>query len=205
MIPTDRRVLLTSFEPFGGERVNPSMTVVDGVARTWRRAERLVTAVLPVSFVAAADALERLLVEHDPDVLVSVGLAGGRTRVGLERVALNLCDARIPDNDGDQPADREVVAGGPLALPTSLPVKAAARVLAGRGVVVDLSTSAGTFVCNAVFYRGLAWSTGRAGRRAGFVHVPPGSIDASVAAVSATVDAALDIEVDDDTPVGSTH
>lgn len=197
-----RVVLLTAFEPFAGADENPSMSVVEEVVRAWDRPEPLVSATLPVSYRRAAAELATLLEQHSPDVVVSVGLAAGRARPGLERFALNMCDARIPDNDGDQPGDRPVLPDAPLALPTTIPVKTAWSRLAADGVDAELSTTAGTFVCNAVFFLGAAWAD--APRRAGFVHVPDAG-RASVATVRAALDAGLDVGHDDRRPLGATH
>lgn len=199
-----RSVLLTAFEPFDGASDNPSAAVVTAVGAGWERPERLVTAVLPVSFVRAGTALEALLEQHAPDVAVGVGLAAGRARPGLERLAVNLCDARIPDEDGDRPADRPVLPGGPLARRTTLPVKATLRRLRGSGVDVELSMTAGTFVCNAVFYRSAAWAAEASGRRSGFVHVPATDVGVSARVVRAAVDDALDVEKDETVALGDT-
>ncbi|WP_353809406.1 pyroglutamyl-peptidase I [Agromyces sp. SYSU T00194] len=165
-------VLLTGFEPFGGDAVNPSGDAVRAVAASWDAPERLVTAVLPVSFAAAAAELERLVDAHSPDVVIAAGLAGGRDGITPERIAVNLADARIPDNDGDRPLDAPVVAGGPDARFTGLPVKAIVAELSARGIRSSLSTTAGTYVCNAVFYAGTELAARRPGMRAGFIHVP---------------------------------
>lgn len=167
-------VLLTGFEPFGGDRVNPSGEAVHLAAAAWTGPEVLIVGVLPVTFAGAADQLERLLAEHSPDVVIATGLAGGRPGVSVERVAINLVDARIPDNNGAQPIDEPSVAGGPAALFTSLPAKAIVRDAAASGIPISLSTTAGTFVCNHVFYRAATWAA-VGGRRAGFVHVPWGT------------------------------
>ena len=98
-------VLLTGFEPFADDPTNPSGDAVRLVADAWTGPERLVTAVLPVAFAAAAEALRALIDEHSPGLVIATGLAGGRTSVTPERVAINLIDARIPDNDGAQPSD----------------------------------------------------------------------------------------------------
>lgn len=197
-----RTVLLTAFEPFAGADENPSMAVVAEVVRAWDRTESLVSATLPVSYRRAATELGTLLDRHAPDVVVSVGLAAGRARPGLERFALNVCDARIPDNDGDQPGDRAVLPDAPLSLATTIPVKAAWSRLADDGVDAELSTTAGTFVCNAVFFLGVAWTA--APRRAGFVHVPDAG-RASVATVRAALNAGLDVEDEDRRALGATH
>ncbi|WZH37024.1 MAG: pyroglutamyl-peptidase I [Microbacterium enclense] len=163
-------VLLTGFEPFAGDATNPSGDAVRLVGERWTGEERLVVEVLPVSFVTAAARLRRLLDEHRPDLVIATGLAGGRTRVTPERIAINLADARIPDNDGDQPVDRPVVAGGPAAFFATLPVKAIAAALNDEGIPSAVSHSAGTFVCNHVMFTAL--DAVDPGVRAGFVHVP---------------------------------
>ncbi|SEE15345.1 exodeoxyribonuclease VII small subunit [Ruania alba] len=166
-------VLLTGFEPFDGARTNPSIDAVRLVAEQWRRPERLVTAQLPVSYERAAERLERLLAEYEPTLVVATGLAAARPGISLERLAVNLCDAPIPDNDGAQPAEVAVVDGGPTGLWTSLPVKRALVALHAADIPAVLSMTAGTYVCNAVFYRASAWAETEPGRRrAGFVHVP---------------------------------
>lgn len=165
-------VLLTGFEPFGGDTANPSGDGVRLVAERWRGSERLVTAVLPVSFTDAAIEFGRLVDEHAPDVIIATGLAGGRAEVAVERVAVNLADARIPDNTGEQPLDQEVVADGPVGIFASLPVKAIVREVSAAGIPCTTSHSAGTFVCNALFYRAALHAQAHPGVRAGFVHVP---------------------------------
>ncbi|WP_163542315.1 pyroglutamyl-peptidase I [Occultella kanbiaonis] len=197
-----RTVLLTGFEPFDGASRNPSIETVRLVERHWDRAERLVVAELPVAYDRMGADLDALLAEHRPDVVIGVGLAPGRDRIGLERLAVNLCDARIPDNDGARPAEGPVLTGRPAALFTSLPVKATRARLADAGIEAELSMTAGTFVCNAMFFRATAWAGAAPGRRAGFVHVPmtdgagsPG-LATLARAVRLSVDAALDIGAD---------
>lgn len=163
-------MLLTGFEPFGGDASNPSGEAVHLVAERWDGPEELVTAVLPVAFADATERMRRLIAEHRPDVIVATGLAGNRGAVTPERVAINLADARIPDNAGAQPVDAPVEADGPAAYLATLPVKAIAAAMADAGIPAAVSYSAGTFVCNATMYAALAASG--AGVRAGFVHVP---------------------------------
>jgi pyroglutamyl-peptidase len=164
-------VLLTGFVPFGGDAHNPSGEAVELVAGSWSGPAQLVTAVLPVSFAEAAAQLEALIAEVDPDVVIATGLAGGRSAVSVERVAVNLQDARIPDNAGAQPVDTEIVTGGDAALFTSLPAKQIAAAIAEAGIPSELSMSAGAFVCNDVFYRIAQWAASN-GRSAGFIHLP---------------------------------
>lgn len=161
-------VLLTGFEPFAGDRANPSGDAVRAVAAQWQCPERLVTAVLPVTFDGAAAQLRALVAEHRPDAVIMTGLAGGRAAVGIERVAVNLQDARIPDNAGAQPVDEPSVPGGAAAAFSTLPVKAIVRAVRTAGIPGELSLTAGTFVCNHVFYVGASLP----GPRAGFIHVP---------------------------------
>nr|WP_246256667.1 pyroglutamyl-peptidase I [Isoptericola halotolerans] len=170
--------MVTGFEPFGGATVNESWEAVRLVADAWGAAggdHELVTARLPVTFAGAALAVRRLLVEHEPEVVVSVGLAAGTGTVRLERVAINVADARIADNDGRRPIDEPVVVGGPAAYLTSLPIKAALRAVEELGVPVGVSNSAGTYVCNATFYA-LAHAVVGRPVRVGFVHVPSGDV-----------------------------
>jgi pyroglutamyl-peptidase len=164
---------VTGFEPFGGESVNPSWEA----ARLLDAAPPPRTAVTAVRlscvFGTALDELRAAVADTDPDLVLCVGQAGGRTDLTVERVALNVDDARIPDNAGRQPIDEPVVPGGPTAYLSSLPVKACVAAARAAGVPASVSQTAGTFVCNHVFY-GLAHllATERPGLRGGFVHVP---------------------------------
>lgn len=182
-------VLLTGFEPFGGHRVNASWLAVQEVARRWIEPTPLVTLMLPVSFRRAPEALRRAVAEHRPRLVVCVGEAGGRTAVGLERVAANLVETRSPDNDGAVPARGPVVTGGALELASSLPLDRCLAAVRAVDVPVELSPSAGTYVCNATFYT-LLRDVGTA-TRAGFVHVPrvPGQAAGSGTSMT-TADAA---------------
>ncbi len=205
-------LLLTGFEPFGGDPCNPSGDAVHTVAGRWMRHETLVTAVLPVSFDGAASALRRLIDQHQPDVVLMTGLAGGRARVGVERIAVNLRDARIPDNSGAQPMDEACLPGGPAGVFSTLPVKAIARSIAAAGIPCELSLSAGTFVCNHVFYVGASIP----GLRAAFVHVPWAAgqapsgepelpFDDIVRAIEIAVITALDVPADVAAVGGALH
>ncbi|MEU4746286.1 pyroglutamyl-peptidase I [Actinosynnema sp. NPDC023658] len=163
-------VLLTGFEPFDGEDTNPSWDAVDAVRPD---GYRLTTLRLPCVFGDSLTALRDALAARRYDLVVCVGQAGGRAGVTPERVAVNLDDARIPDNAGARPIDEPVVPGGPAAYFTGLPVKACVAALQAEGIPASVSHSAGTFVCNHVFY-GLMHlvATEHPDVRAGFVHVP---------------------------------
>lgn len=166
-------VLLTGFEPFGADPANPSRDAVRRAAALWDGPETLVVDVLPVTFSGAAARLRALIAQHDPAVVIATGVAGGRRAISVERVAVNLVDARIPDNDGDQPVDTPCVPDGPPAWFTTLPAKAIVQAVADAGIPCDLSLSAGSYVCNHVFAH--AQDAAGPGVRAGFIHVPWGT------------------------------
>ncbi|MBO3102835.1 pyroglutamyl-peptidase I [Cellulomonas fengjieae] len=171
------RVLLTGFGPFDGQSVNASWLAVREVAERWSGPE-LVVRELPVSFRGARQALRVAIAEVEPDLVVCVGEAGGRTAVGIERVAVNVIDARIPDADGSAPVDVPVIAGAPAAFFSTLPVKACAAAVREAGVPVEVSNTAGLYVCNATFYA-LQHLLAGGPVRSGFVHVPrtPGQVE----------------------------
>lgn len=169
--PLAGTVLLTGFDPFDGAASNSSGDAVALVASRWNSPVKLITAVLPVDFEAAPDALDRLLTEHRPELVIATGLANGRAVITPERVAVNIADARIPDNAGAQPLDVAIDEHGPAAYFSGLPVKAIVARLAAEGIPAALSQSAGTFVCNTVMYR-LMRAVSGTHIRAGFIHVP---------------------------------
>jgi len=166
------KALVTGFEPFGGEPVNPALEALRLLPARLGALE-VATRVMPAVFGRSLDALEDALGAVIPDIVLCVGLAGGRAALSLERVAINIDDARIPDNSGQQPIDVPVVAGGPAAYFATLPLRAAVAALRDAGLPATLSNSAGTFVCNHLFY-GLMHlaATRRPGLRGGFLHVP---------------------------------
>ncbi|SFN25751.1 pyroglutamyl-peptidase I [Dokdonella immobilis] len=166
-------VLIAGFEPFAGEPVNPSAEIARCLDGESIAGHRVVGAVLPVSFTEAPTALAEWLDRCRPALVIALGQAGGRSEISLERVAVNLIDARIPDNAGLQPIDKPVLEDGPMAYLSSLPVKAIRAALHELDVPASLSLSAGSFVCNQVFY----WlahllATEHPGLRGGFIHVP---------------------------------
>lgn len=169
------RVLLTGFGPFEGQAVNASWRAVHGLSESWdpeQEGAQLHVRELPVSFRRAPTVLEAALVDVRPDVVVCVGEAGGRGAVGLERVAVNLVDARIADVDGSAPVDAPVVAGAPAAHWSTLPVKACVEAVRAAGVPAEVSMTAGTYVCNATFFALMHAVRTAPAVRAGFVHVP---------------------------------
>ncbi|WP_407317933.1 pyroglutamyl-peptidase I [Isoptericola halotolerans] len=191
------KVLVTGFEPFDGATANESWEAVRCLEDRWTaagHAEELVAARLPVTFAGAPARLRELLGEHAPQVVVCVGLAAGSGALRLERVAVNVADARIPDNAGRSPVDEPVVDGGPVAYLSSLPLKAALASVRATGIPAAVSNTAGTYVCNATFYA-LAHALAASHARAGFVHVPAADVlpaAESARALAAVVRTALD-------------
>ena len=166
------RVLVTAFEPFGGESVNSSHEAVQRLPAKVGTLE-IVTTTLPTSYARSLPVLEQAIAREKPQLVLCVGQAGERAALCVERVAVNVQDAETADNDGARPVDQPVVAGGPAAYLATLPVRAAVASLRAEELPAQLSMSAGTFVCNHVFY-GLMHlaATGKQRFRAGFLHVP---------------------------------
>ena len=165
-------ILVTGFEPFDGDAINPSQDIVRRLHGRVIAGRPIVGGVLPCVFGSARRQLARLLKEARPELVICLGLAGGRDGLSLERVALNVDDARIPDNAGFLPVDQPIVRGGPVAYWTGLPIKAIVDALRARGLPAHVSQTAGTFVCNHVFYALMHRLRRLKGVRGGFIHVP---------------------------------
>lgn len=168
---TATRVLLTGFEPFGSSRLNPSQEIVRRLGAEGMPGVELHAHVLPVEFAAAADVITRLIDVVQPQVVIALGQAEGRDRITPERIAANLADARMPDNGGYTPVDEPVVVDGPSAYFSTLPVKAIVESLTTAALPAGLSLTAGTYVCNTVFYA-VQHHLRAANVRSGFIHVP---------------------------------
>ena len=184
-------VLVTGFEPFRGERVNPSEQVVRALAGR----PELITAVLPVSYRRAAEQLSLLLEAHRPRALLLLGLAAG-SAIRLERAARNCDASEGPDEDGEARAATPIAALGPADYASTLPLAAFAARLAGLALPVVWSDDAGGFLCNHVFYRARAWAAEQSGLTipCGFVHLPPFealALEHQVEGVAACLDALL--------------
>ena len=164
-------ILLTGFEPFGGDGINPSAEIVRALDGETVAGHRIVGVQLPCEFGRSLVALDAAVVSHRPAMVLALGQAGGRTELSIERIAINVDDARIPDNAGASPIDAPVVAGGPAAYFSTLPIKAMVQALRDAGIAASISQTAGTFVCNHVFY-GLAHHLAGSGVRGGFMHLP---------------------------------
>lgn len=167
-----RHVLLTGFEPFGGETENPSQEIARQLHGLELGRHRVTGALLPCVFGAANRELRRLIRTIEPALVIGLGQARGRAAITPERVAINVDDARIADNAGVQPVDRPVVRGGPAAYWSTLPVKAIVRRLREAGLPAEVSQTAGTFVCNHVFYGLMHTLRAERNVRGGFIHVP---------------------------------
>ncbi len=168
-------VLLTGFDPFAGEAVNASWEVAAALHGRRIDGHRLVAARLPTVFEGSRQRVRELLRRHRPALVVCLGQASGRAAISLERVALNLNDAKLADNAQARPIDTPVIPGGPTAYFSSLPLKAMYLALQDAGIPVEVSHTAGTFVCNHVFYV-LMHELGRSRRqprpRGGLIHLP---------------------------------
>jgi len=165
-------VLVTGFEPFGGEPMNPSWEVCGRLPREIAGL-RVETCRVPCVFHRAIEAAAQAIERTRPALVICLGLAPGRTHVGVERVAINVDDARIADNAGGRPIDEPIAAEGPPAYFATLPVKAMVAALRGAGVPAEVSNTAGTYVCNHLMYGVLHFLATRGMRaRAGFIHLP---------------------------------
>ncbi len=167
-----RPILVTGFEPFGGEPINPSAEVARALHGRTIEGAPVVGLVLPCVFGASIDSMRAALDHHRPQLVLALGLAAGRDGFTLERVAINLDDARIADNAGAQPIDAPVEPRGPAAHFTTLPIKAMVAALRDAGHSASVSNSAGTFVCNHVFYGLQHALKRRRSVRSGFMHLP---------------------------------
>ncbi|SEC79942.1 pyroglutamyl-peptidase I [Paenibacillus sp. GP183] len=168
-----QKVLITGFEPFGGEPVNPSLEAVKLLAtKTFTNVE-VITKKLPAVFHTSIRILRATMDEVKPDIVICVGQAGGRSDITVERVAINVDDAKIPDNEGNRPIDVSIIENGPAAYWSGLPIKAIVEKMREAGVPASVSQTAGTFVCNHTFY-GLSHliATEYPGIRGGFIHIP---------------------------------
>jgi pyroglutamyl-peptidase len=170
-----KTVLLTGFEPFNGADINPSWEAARALDGWTGPGFQVVARQLPCVFGRANDALRDALDALQPDIVIATGEAGGRPEISVERVAINIDDASMPDNAGQQPVDAAIVADGPAACFSTLPIKAIVGALRLRGFPAGVSQTAGTFVCNHVFYGLMHHAAGQSATkplRAGFIHLP---------------------------------
>ena len=165
------KILITGFDAFGGEKINPASLILAklGDEIVGHRLEKLL---LPTKFVGTADLLEKKILETRPDIIISLGQAGGRPDITVERVAINIADASIADNDGKMPIDEKIRWDGENAYFSNLPIKAIVENLRKEQIPASVSNSAGTYVCNFVMYNDLYFADKYKNMSAGFIHVP---------------------------------
>lgn len=166
------KILITAFDPFGGDVVNPALEAVKLIRPELFDAQ-IIKLEIPTVFGKAIEVTAAAMAEHQPDVVLSIGQAGGRFDITPERVAINVDDGRIADNAGNQPIDEPIFADGAPAYFSTLPVKAIVEKIRAAGLPASLSNSAGTFVCNHIMY-GVLYQIHKhfPGMRGGFIHVP---------------------------------
>ena len=165
------RILLTGFEPFGGEQINPSWEVAKALDGQKIAGVNIIARMLPCVFGDALKVLQQSIDEVNPDLVLALGQAGGRSDFSIERIAINIDDARIADNAGARPIDQPVVNDAPAAYFSTLPIKTMVAGLRAAGHPASVSQTAGTFVCNHVFF-GLQHALHGSGVRSGFMHLP---------------------------------
>lgn len=166
------KILVTGFDPFGGETVNPSIETVKRLPERIAGA-KIIKLEIPTVCHKSLQVIEEAIVKYDPDVILSVGQAGGRTDITVERVGINVDDYRIPDNEGNQIIDEPIFPDGPDAYFVTVPVKAMVLRIQDKNISASVSNSAGTFVCNHVTYgTSHLIATKYSGKRSGFIHIP---------------------------------
>ncbi|HCT5822329.1 pyroglutamyl-peptidase I [Citrobacter sedlakii] len=213
-----KTVLITGFEPFGGEQINPSWEVVSRLDNAIIRGCRVVARQLPCVFGESLSVLNAAIDALSPALVLAVGQAGGRSDITVERVAINVDDARIADNKGQQPVDMPIVIDGPAAWFSTLPIKAMVSAMREAGVPASVSQTAGTFVCNHVMYGLLHKLSGLSDVKGGFIHIPylpqqaaahPGAPSMAAEtvrqALEIAIETALQVEKDLVVTGGATH
>lgn len=213
------KVLITGFDPFGGESVNPAYEAVKLLPDTIAGAQ-IIKLEIPTVFSKSGPAVEAGIQEHQPDIVINVGQAGGRSCVTIEKVAINLADARIPDNAGEQPVDEVLQADGENAYFATIPVKAIVQNVREHGIPCHVSYTAGTYVCNCVMYNVLYMAAKKYPNiRAGFIHVPFAaeqavdkangmafmSLDMIAKSLEYAIEATVQNETDISEAMGTTH
>lgn len=212
------KILVTGFDPFGGETVNPAIEAIKRLPDEIAGAQ-VIRLEIPTVCHKCLDVIDKAIAETDPDVILSVGQAGGRPDITVERVGINIDDCRIADNEGNQPVDEPVFPEGPAAYFVNVPIKAMVQRIRSRGIPASVSNTAGTFVCNHVTYgvRHMI-ETRYPGKKSGFIHIPylpqqvtdktgqPSmGLDVIVEALSAAVEAVVETGEDIRVAEGMTH
>ena len=212
------KILVTGFDPFGGEEVNPAIETVKRLPDTIGGA-KIIKLEIPTVCHQSLRVIDEAIAGYDPDVVLSVGQAGGRPDITVERVGINVDDCRIPDNAGNQIVDEPIYADGPAAYFVTVPIKAMVQRIRERNIPASVSNTAGTFVCNHVTY-GVCHllAVKYPGKRSGFIHIPflpqqavdkknmPSmSQDMMVEAITAAIEAVGGTEKDIKVTGGATH
>ena len=169
-----KKLLITGFQPFDGESVNPALEVAKGLQGKTINGYEVIAREIPVVRFEALKAVQAAIEELQPNAVITIGQAGGRPDITVERVGINIDDFRIPDNKGNQPIDEPVVTGGPVAYWATLPIKKMVANIKAQGIPASVSNSAGTYVCNHLLYGLLHYLTtqGKTAIPAGFIHIP---------------------------------
>ena len=169
------KILVTGFDPFGGEKINPALETIKRLPDTILGAQIIkleIPTVVGKSLAKITEAVEK----ENPDAVLSIGQAGGRSEITVERIGINIDDCRIPDNEGNQPIDEPVIKGGPAAYFVTVPIKAIVENIKAHNIPASISNTAGTFICNHVCYgvAHLAAARTAAGKpmKSGFIHIP---------------------------------
>ena len=166
------KILVTGFDPFGSDKINPAIEAVKKLPDTIKGA-KIIKLEIPTVFNKSAQVVHQVIVKEQPDYVLNVGQAGGRSALTPERVAININDGRIPDNDGYQPLGEPIQADGDTAYFTQLPIKAMAKAIRAAGLPAIVSNTAGTYVCNHIFYQVQYMRTKEFPKlKAGFIHIP---------------------------------
>lgn len=169
----ETRILITAFEPFGGEKINPAWEAAKRLTEKKQANLVLLKLQVPTVFGKALEKVKSNITNQQPDIIVSLGQAAGRTGIDIERIAINIDDATSPDNENNQPIDVPVVNDGPAAYFSTLPIKAMVEAIKGAGIPANVSNSAGTFVCNHLMYGLLHYiHISELPVKAGFIHLP---------------------------------
>ncbi|MGG0289646.1 pyroglutamyl-peptidase I [Bacillus pacificus] len=214
-----KTVLLTGFDPFGGESINPAWEVAKSLHEKTVGEYKIISKQVPTVFQKSIQVLKEYIEELNPEMIICIGQAGGRPDITIERVAINVDDARIADNEGNQPVDVPVVEEGPAAYWSTLPMKAIVKRLQEEGIPASVSQTAGTFVCNHLFY-GLMHELEKYDKKikGGFIHIPflpeqasnyPGQPSMSLSTIRKGIELAVEVtttvEVDIVEVGGTTH
>ncbi|WML43958.1 pyroglutamyl-peptidase I [Neobacillus sp. PS3-40] len=206
-----KKILVTGFDPFGGEPINPALEAVNLLSGKEISGYEVVTREIPTVFGKAIDSLTGAIDEINPAIVICVGQAGGRSTITPERIAINVDDASITDNENNQPIDEEIVQEGPAAYFSKLPIKAMVKKMNENGIPASISNSAGTFVCNHIFYGLMNYlDTSKKDIRGGFIHIPflpeqivrnPGQPSMSLELIVKGLELSIEAAVSNDTDI----